>query len=92
MYHEAQQRLLLRSLPRDGVHKQTGPVVVTTQLYDIGDSAGATTIVTDGYELTDLNLSFLRAVTGGISPETAQPASRLGGACFPWSLFDEVSL
>lgn len=43
----------------------SGPVVITTQLFDLGDMPGEETIVTDGYELADFNLEFQRAITGG---------------------------
>lgn len=43
----------------------SGPIVITTQLFDLGDMPGEQTIVTDGYELADFNLEFQRAITGG---------------------------
>lgn len=43
----------------------SGPVVITTQLFDLGDMPSEETIVTDGYELADFNLEFQRAITGG---------------------------
>lgn len=49
----------------DGAHTQTGPIVVTTQLYDLGEVPGGATLVTDGYELIDLNVAVQRAITGG---------------------------
>jgi hypothetical protein len=49
----------------DGAHTQTGPVVVTTQIFDIGETPGSAMIVTDGFELADMNTPFLRAITGG---------------------------
>jgi hypothetical protein len=39
--------------------------VVTTQIYDVGDGPGETTMVSDGIELIDLNVPFERALTGG---------------------------
>jgi hypothetical protein len=52
----------------DGAHTTTGPLVVTTQLYSLGDAPGSKTIVTTGYELADQNQSFLRAIAGGTGP------------------------
>ena len=49
----------------DGAHTITGPNVATTQIFDFGDTPGAKTIVTDGFELKDFNVEFLRAITGG---------------------------
>jgi hypothetical protein len=49
----------------DGAHTQTGPIVVTTQLFDLGDRPGQTTIVSEGYELADVGVAVRRAITGG---------------------------
>jgi hypothetical protein len=49
----------------DGAHTQTGPIVVTTQLFQIGDRPGETTIVTEGYELADIGVPVRRAISGG---------------------------
>jgi hypothetical protein len=49
----------------DGAHTVTGPWVITTQMYDFGNSPGDTSLVTNGFELADLNVPFQRAVTGG---------------------------
>ncbi|MGH2542761.1 MAG: hypothetical protein ACRDIB_08190 [Ardenticatenaceae bacterium] len=49
----------------DGAHTQTGPVVVTTQNYSIGETPGARTVVTAGYELADIGVPFKRAIVGG---------------------------
>lgn len=44
----------------------TGPVVATTQIFDLVPSEpGAQTIVTDGFELADFDLWFSRAIVGG---------------------------
>lgn len=52
----------------DGFHTMSGPVVVTTQIYDLGDTPGTDMIVTDGYELVDFNVPLQRAITGGSGP------------------------
>lgn len=52
----------------DGGHTTTGPWVVTTQIFDFGNTPGAETIVTDGYEYSDFNVEFKRAITGGSGP------------------------
>ena len=49
----------------DGAHTTTGPWVVTTQIYDFGDEHGAETIVSDGFELVDVGVPVMRAITGG---------------------------
>lgn len=55
----------------DGFNIATGPVVVTTQIYDFHEIAGQfgkITLVTDGTELIDENVPIMRAVTGGTGP------------------------
>ncbi|HLV34027.1 MAG TPA: hypothetical protein VKY59_02885 [Spirillospora sp.] len=49
----------------EGMHTETGPVVTSTQIYNFGEEYGNATIVTDGFELADLNVPVKRAVTGG---------------------------
>ncbi|MFQ5990368.1 MAG: hypothetical protein ACE5K9_10680 [Candidatus Methylomirabilales bacterium] len=50
----------------DGIATQSGPFVVTTQIYDLDPGhPGAETLVSEGIELIDPNVPFLRAVTGG---------------------------
>jgi hypothetical protein len=49
----------------DGAHATTGPMVVTTQIYNFGDVPGAQTLVSDGYELADVGVVVERAITGG---------------------------
>jgi hypothetical protein len=44
----------------------TGPVVTTTQIFDLKHGEpGTNTIVTDGIELADFDVWFSRAITGG---------------------------
>lgn len=50
----------------DGIATESGPFVVTTQIYDLDPNhPGAETLVSDGIEVIDQNVPFLRAVTGG---------------------------
>ena len=49
----------------DGAHTTSGPMVITTQIFNIGETPGETTIVTSGYEVADLNVPVARAITGG---------------------------
>jgi hypothetical protein len=54
----------------DGAHTTTGPMVITTQHYELYSELGtpsepAGTLTTDGFELADVQLPVLRAVTGG---------------------------
>ena len=45
----------------DGAHTTTGPWVITTQVFTFSD----TMLVTDGYELADIDVPAARAITGG---------------------------
>jgi hypothetical protein len=47
----------------DGAHTTTGVWVVSTQVYEFYDSGDI--IVTNGFELADLNVPAARAITGG---------------------------
>jgi hypothetical protein len=49
----------------DGAHTQTGPIVITNQLFNFGKKFGAKTITTDGVELVDKGEPVKRAITGG---------------------------
>jgi hypothetical protein len=49
----------------EGAATTTGPIVVTHQLYDLGDKPGSKTLTTDGYEIVDFGVVVQRAVTGG---------------------------
>jgi hypothetical protein len=52
----------------DGAHTVTGPWVMTTQLYDLGETPGSITLVTDGLELVDKGVPGARAISGGTGP------------------------
>jgi len=43
----------------------SGPLLLSTQLYDLGDSPGADMMVTSGWELADVGVPVSRAITGG---------------------------
>jgi hypothetical protein len=43
----------------------TGPLLVSTQYYDLGDGPGADMFVTSGWELADVGVPVSRAITGG---------------------------
>lgn len=47
-----------------GMHTETGPMAVTTQIFEFYDRDG-TIIVTDGYEISDFDVPVLRAIMGG---------------------------
>ena len=49
----------------EGAHAKTGPMVITTQVYNFGDGYGNETLVSDGYELADIGVVVERAITGG---------------------------
>ena len=52
----------------EGAATVTGPWVITHQLYQFGDTPGASTFTSDGHELVDLDVAIHRAVTGGTGP------------------------
>ncbi len=52
----------------DGAHSTTGPMVITTQVYNFGGEFSAATLTTDGYELADIDVTIQRAITGGTGP------------------------
>lgn len=49
----------------DAATTTTGPIAVTTQIFDLGDGAGADTIVTNGLDYIDVGLPISRVVVGG---------------------------
>lgn len=49
----------------DAGHAKGGVWVFSTQFFQFGDKPGAETIVTQGYELADVNVAISRAITGG---------------------------
>lgn len=49
----------------DAGHATGGVWVFSTQFFQFGDEAGAETIVTQGYELADVDVAIARAITGG---------------------------
>lgn len=55
----------------DGAHTGTGPIVVTTELFQLGDGYEEATIVTEGYELVDVGEQIRRAITGGTGQYSA---------------------
>ncbi len=54
----------------DGAHTESGPMVITTQIYDLGDEYGETMLVSEGYELVDIGKAVTRAITGGTGAYT----------------------
>lgn len=49
----------------EAAHASTGVWVFSTQFFQLGEEAGAQTIVTQGYELADVDVAIARAITGG---------------------------
>jgi hypothetical protein len=49
----------------DGAHTTSSPVVVTTQIYQLGGDYGDVTIISEGYESSEINKKIKRAITGG---------------------------
>ncbi len=55
----------------DGAHTTTGAWVITTQQYNFGGEVGDATLITEGYEIADLNVPSERAISGGTGPYVA---------------------
>ncbi len=49
----------------EGAYTETGPWVITTQVYDLGEEIGAEMVITEGFELSDIGVEGSRAITGG---------------------------
>ncbi len=49
----------------DGAHATAGAMAFTTQFFDFGEEYDHATLVTEGYEVVDVNQPFARAITGG---------------------------
>jgi hypothetical protein len=52
----------------DGAHTVEGPAVISTQIYQFGEEFGNATLVSEGYELSEVNKQVKRAITGGTGP------------------------
>lgn len=52
----------------NGAHTESGPIVITHQIFNFGEKFGAKTITTDGMELIDIGEPIKRAITGGTGP------------------------
>jgi hypothetical protein len=51
---------------KDAIGSVQGPFVFTTHMYDLSiDTAGKTSVISEGIELATPNIPFLRALTGG---------------------------
>jgi hypothetical protein len=55
----------------DGLQTGTGPMVITTQVYNFGAEYGDAMLVSEGYELADVGVAIERAITGGTGPFAA---------------------
>lgn len=60
----------------DGAHTTTGPMVITTQVYNFGAELGDAMLTSEGAELVDIGVAIERAVSGG----TGQYAGARGQA------------
>lgn len=49
----------------DAGHAKTGVWVVSTQFFQLGSTPGATTLMSQGYELADVGVAISRAISGG---------------------------
>jgi hypothetical protein len=49
----------------DGFHAESGALVVTSQVFQLGQSVGAESLMTEGFDLADINRANERAVVGG---------------------------
>jgi hypothetical protein len=52
----------------EGAHAETGPMVISTQIYNFGPELGDAMLVSEGYELADVGVAIERAITGGTGP------------------------
>ena len=52
----------------NGFKTVTGPIVITTQHYDLGQKPGKKTLISEGFELVDIDRAVKRAITGGTGP------------------------
>lgn len=52
----------------DGAYAETGPWVISKQVFDLGPQAGSKTVVSDGLELVDHEIEGFRAIVGGTGP------------------------
>lgn len=52
----------------EGMRTTTGAIVVTTQIYNLGDVPGQAMLTSDGHELADIGVEMERAITGGTGP------------------------
>lgn len=55
----------------DGAHTTKGPLVLSTQYYTFGSEWGATSLVSEGYVLSETGGTVQRAITGGTGPFAA---------------------
>ena len=74
-----------------GAHTETGAWVVTTQLYNFGSELGQNTLVTEGYEIADVNVNIKRAITGGTG-EYAQTRGEIAQALLGFNGSEGVNL
>jgi hypothetical protein len=49
----------------EAAHAKTGVWVFSTQFFQVGNTPGAETIISQGYELADVGTAISRAITGG---------------------------
>jgi hypothetical protein len=49
----------------NGMSTESGPVAITTQIFQFGEEYGGETVVTTGYEPSELLVPVKRAITGG---------------------------
>jgi len=49
----------------DAGHATGGVWVFSNQFFQYGDEPGAETLITQGYELADIDVAIARAITGG---------------------------
>jgi hypothetical protein len=74
---------------------QSGPITVTTQIFDLGETAGSATVVTTGFELIDFETNVSRAVTGGTgayASASGEQRQRVIGLNNPGVKFDGVTI
>lgn len=75
----------------DGAHTTSGPVVITTQIYNFGTEFGRDMLVSEGYELADEGVVFQRAITGGTGKYNGS-RGQISQSFLGWNASEGVSL
>jgi hypothetical protein len=75
----------------DGAHTTSGPIVITTQVYNFGAEFGRDMLVSEGYELADEGVVIQRAITGGAGKYKGS-RGEISQSFLGWNASEGVSL